>query len=109
MSTEGLKQGIARELGTVGLQMGVAPMQDVEGEVYQWLQWQGCACMNPQACSADMLPHANVHHLCSNTDGMEVRSVGNSQVLKETALIEAFNLKVRALGMIPLWVEAVVC
>ncbi|GAX75265.1 hypothetical protein CEUSTIGMA_g2710.t1 [Chlamydomonas eustigma] len=29
----------------------------------------------------------------SNTDGMEVRSVGNSQVLKETALIEAFNLK----------------
>ena len=24
---------------------------------------------------------------------MEVRSVGNSQVLKETALIEAFNLK----------------
>jgi hypothetical protein len=31
---------------------------------------------------------------CSNTDGMEVRSVGNSQTLKETALIEAFNLKV---------------
>ena len=30
---------------------------------------------------------------CSNTDGMEVRSVGNSQTLKETALIEAFNLK----------------
>ena len=29
----------------------------------------------------------------SNTDGMEVRSVGNSQALKETALIEAFNLK----------------
>jgi len=29
----------------------------------------------------------------SNTDGIEVRSVGNSQVLKETALIEAFNLK----------------
>ncbi|MEW5303639.1 MAG: hypothetical protein WDW36_006311 [Sanguina aurantia] len=29
----------------------------------------------------------------SNTDGMEVRSVGNSQTLKETALIEAFNLK----------------
>lgn len=29
----------------------------------------------------------------SNTDGMEVRSVGNNQTLKETALIEAFNLK----------------
>mmetsp|Transcript_13709 Transcript_13709/g.29452 ORF Transcript_13709/g.29452 Transcript_13709/m.29452 type:complete len:648 (+) Transcript_13709:217-2160(+) len=29
----------------------------------------------------------------SGTDGMEVRSVGNSQTLKETALIEAFNLK----------------
>lgn len=29
----------------------------------------------------------------SNTDGVDVRSVGNSQTLKETALIEAFNLK----------------
>lgn len=29
----------------------------------------------------------------SNTDGIEVRSVGNSLVLKETCLIEAFNLK----------------
>ncbi|GMH38415.1 hypothetical protein BSKO_06299 [Bryopsis sp. KO-2023] len=29
----------------------------------------------------------------STTDGMEVRSVGNSQTLKETALVEAFNLK----------------
>jgi hypothetical protein len=29
----------------------------------------------------------------SNTDGIEVRSVGNSVTLKETALIEAFNLK----------------
>ena len=29
----------------------------------------------------------------SNTDGIEVRSVGNSSVLKETCLIEAFNLK----------------
>lgn len=29
----------------------------------------------------------------SNTDGLEVRSVGNSQVLRETALVEAFNLK----------------
>merc|ERR1719230_870082 len=29
----------------------------------------------------------------SNTDGIEVRSVGNSQALRETALIEAFNLK----------------
>lgn len=29
----------------------------------------------------------------SNTDGIEVRSVGNSQTLRETALIEAFNLK----------------
>lgn len=29
----------------------------------------------------------------SNTDELQVRSVGNSQTLKETALIEAFNLK----------------
>jgi tetratricopeptide repeat protein 30 len=29
----------------------------------------------------------------SNSDGIEVRSVGNSQTLRETALIEAFNLK----------------
>ena len=29
----------------------------------------------------------------SNTDGIEVRSVGNSAVLRETALVEAFNLK----------------
>lgn len=31
----------------------------------------------------------------SNTDGIEVRSVGNSSVLRETCLIEAFNLKVK--------------
>lgn len=30
----------------------------------------------------------------SNADGVEVRSVGNSPVLQETYLIEAFNLKV---------------
>merc|ERR1711939_1237861 len=29
----------------------------------------------------------------SNTDGIEVRSVGNSQALRETALVEAFDLK----------------
>lgn len=29
----------------------------------------------------------------SNTDELQVRSVGNSQTLKETALVEAFNLK----------------
>lgn len=29
----------------------------------------------------------------SSTDGMDVRSVGNSQTLRETALVEAFNLK----------------
>jgi tetratricopeptide repeat protein 30 len=29
----------------------------------------------------------------SNTDGIEVRSVGNTIILRETALIEAFNLK----------------
>lgn len=29
----------------------------------------------------------------SNTDGNDARSVGNTQLLKETALIEAFNLK----------------
>lgn len=31
----------------------------------------------------------------SNADGVEVRSVGNSPVLQETRLIEAFNLKAR--------------
>jgi hypothetical protein len=30
---------------------------------------------------------------CSQLDGLDVRSVGNSHALKETALIEAFNLK----------------
>lgn len=30
----------------------------------------------------------------SNTDGIEVRSVGNSPTLQETFLVEAFNLKV---------------
>jgi hypothetical protein len=29
----------------------------------------------------------------STTEGIDVRSVGNSLVLKQTALIEAFNLK----------------
>lgn len=29
----------------------------------------------------------------SNAEGVEVKSVGNTQTLKETALIEAFNLK----------------
>lgn len=29
----------------------------------------------------------------SNSEGLDVRSVGNTAVLKETALIEAFNLK----------------
>ncbi|CAM9795328.1 unnamed protein product [Ectocarpus sp. 6 AP-2014] len=29
----------------------------------------------------------------SNTDGIDVRSVGNSQVLQETCLVEAFNLR----------------
>jgi tetratricopeptide repeat protein 30 len=29
----------------------------------------------------------------SKTDGLDVRSVGNSQALKETALVEAFNLR----------------
>ena len=29
----------------------------------------------------------------SNSDGVEMTSVGNTQVLRETALIEAFNLK----------------
>lgn len=29
----------------------------------------------------------------SNADGIEVHSVGNSQILKESMLIEAFNLK----------------
>ena len=29
----------------------------------------------------------------SNADGVEVKSVGNTQILRETALIEAFNLK----------------
>lgn len=29
----------------------------------------------------------------SNADGVEIKSVGNTQTLRETALIEAFNLK----------------
>lgn len=34
----------------------------------------------------------------STTGGVSVRSVGNSQLLRSTALIEAFNLKVRLDG-----------
>jgi len=29
----------------------------------------------------------------SNSDGVDVKSIGNTQTLRETALIEAFNLK----------------
>ena len=29
----------------------------------------------------------------SNTDDVKMKTVGNTQVLRETALIEAFNLK----------------
>jgi hypothetical protein len=32
------------------------------------------------------------HH--SHMEGMELRSVGNSRTLKDSALVEAFNLKV---------------
>lgn len=41
----------------------------------------GCPCMRWFCLS------------CSQLEGMDVRSVGNSQALKDTALIEAFNLK----------------
>ena len=38
----------------------------------------------------------------SNTDGIDVRSVGNSAVLQDTCLVEAFNLKVRGTrGSVP--------
>lgn len=46
---------------------------------------------------AEIIEHGCREHpelgVGSNADGVEVRSVGNSQTLKETALIEAFNLK----------------
>ena len=29
----------------------------------------------------------------SNSEGVDIKSVGNTQALRETALIEAFNLK----------------
>ncbi len=47
------------------------------------------------AAAAATTTQRHPHHrpLRSISDGMEVRSVGNSQTLKETALIEAFNLK----------------
>ena len=37
----------------------------------------------------------------SNTEGIEVRSVGNSQTLQETALVEAFNLKAAIEYLVP--------
>jgi hypothetical protein len=43
-------------------------------------------------CHCVLLPAADFF-LRSQLEGVEVRSVGNSQVLKETALVEAFNLK----------------
>jgi len=46
---------------------------------------------------ADIIDRGIRHHpelsVGSNSEGTEARSVGNSTVLKETALIEAFNLK----------------
>lgn len=54
---------------------------------------------HPGLKNALMCPSFGVSLFCSelsvfsNTDGVDVRSVGNSGVLKETALIEAFNLK----------------
>jgi hypothetical protein len=44
-----------------------------------WLSCCSCCCL---CCSC-----------CSHLDGLGVRSAGNSQALKETALVEAFNLK----------------
>lgn len=77
------------------------------GALYELLGWR---CMAACGFTIRLLqPHPSIHGSagaeaaapsfacpCSNTDGMEVRSVGNSQTLKETALIEAFNLKVGA-------------
>lgn len=40
-----------------------------------------------------------IAELICNSAEIEVRSVGNSAVLKETCLVEAFNLKVRARGI----------
>lgn len=42
----------------------------------------------------------------SNTDGVEVRSVGNTAILRETALVEAFNLKAAVEYMLGNFVEA---
>jgi len=42
--------------------------------------------------SLGMLGGMEKHH--SHMEGMELRSVGNSRTLKDSALVEAFNLKV---------------
>ena len=53
-------------------------------------------CFVTQICGGDIVAITKTYielSVGSNADGIEVCSVGNSQTLKETALIEAFNLK----------------
>ncbi|CAN0239180.1 unnamed protein product [Scytosiphon promiscuus] len=51
----------------------------------------------PRSVSDDIIERGVREHpelsVGSNTDGIDVRSVGNSQVLQETCLVEAFNLR----------------
>lgn len=49
-------------------------------------------------CLPACLPRTRTHahttmHARSQQEGVEARSVGNSQVLRETALVEALNLR----------------
>lgn len=55
-------------------------------------QWAPCLKYIAEIIEKGVREHPELG-VGSNAEGVEVKSVGNTQILKETALIEAFNLK----------------
>ena len=55
-------------------------------------QWAPCLKFIAEIIEKGVREHPELG-VGSNAEGVEVKSVGNTQILKETALIEAFNLK----------------
>ena len=54
-------------------------------------QWAPCLKFNAEIIEKEVREHPELG-VGSNAEGVEVKSVGNTQILKETALIESFNL-----------------
>lgn len=59
---------------------------------YKLKQWAPCLKFIAEIIEKGVREHPELG-VGSNAEGVEVKSVGNTQILKETALIEAFNLK----------------